>query len=273
MTIPLPRPAALTSCALALAVLLCIPAHAQYAQQSGVDVWDTLLKPHHFPDATLVEDTTVIELTTPYRSEDAAVTPIRIKAMIPQSPERYIETIHLFVDENPEPKVGTFRFTPASGQADLALRIRIDKYTHVRAVAVLNTGEHHMVKSFVKAQGGCAIPIAIDYKKAMDGLGKIQLRTVEADGAPAGTPTQLRVRHPNFTGMQMDYKIYAVRPAHYVKTIRVMLNDEPIMTAETGISVSEDPSFRFFLRPDAAGELRAEISDSKGNSWTESITL
>lgn len=254
-------------------LLLAAVNSGAWAQQSAVEVWDALLKPHHFPDQTIVEDATVIEMTTPYRSEDAAVTPIRIKAMIPQTPARYIESIHLFVDENPEPKVGTFRFTPASGQADLALRIRIDKYTHVRAVAVLNTGEHHMVKSFVKATGGCAIPIAIDYKKSMAGLGKIQIRTIASEGTSAGVPTQLRVRHPNFTGMQMDYKIYAVRPAHYVKTIRVMLNDEPIMTAETGISVSEDPSFRFFLKPDANGELRAEISDSKGNTWSETISL
>ena len=51
----------------------------------------------------------MIDLTAPYRSEDAAVTPIRIKAMMAQTPERYIAAIHLFVDENPEPLVGRFR--------------------------------------------------------------------------------------------------------------------------------------------------------------------
>ncbi len=263
------RPAVL--CVLSLLAL--VAARPAGAQQSTADVWETLLRPHHFPDTEIVEDNSVIELTAPYRSEDAAVTPVRIKALMAQTPERYIETIHLFVDANPEPRVGTFTFTPASGSADLALRIRIDRYTDVRAIAVLNTGEHYMAKTFVKAQGGCAIPIAIDYKKAMDGLGRISLRTVgEADDAH-GIPTQLRVRHPNFTGMQMDYKIYAVRPAHYVKSIRVLLNGEPVMTAETGISVSEDPSFRFFLDPGAKGELTAEIADTKGNTWSEKLPL
>ena len=243
------------------------------AQQSPVEIWDALLKPHHFPGIGIVEDATVIDMSAPYRSEDAAVTPIRIKAMIPQTPERYIETIYLFVDDNPEPKVGTFNFTPATGRADLALRIRIDNYTNVRAVAVLNTGEHHMVKRFVKAQGGCAIPIAIDYKKAMAGLGEIQLRALVGTPEEGGLPAQLRVRHPNFTGMQMDYKIYSVRPAHFIKTIRILLNGEPVMTAETGIAVSEDPSFRFFLKSNSSGELTAEISDSKGNSWRETIPL
>ena len=74
------------------------------AQQSPVEIWDALLKPHHFPGIGIVEDATVIDMSAPYRSEDAAVTPIRIKAMIPQTPERYIETIHLFVDDNPKPQ-------------------------------------------------------------------------------------------------------------------------------------------------------------------------
>jgi hypothetical protein len=43
--------------------------------------------------------------------------------------------------------------------------------------------------------------------------------------------------------------------------------------AETGISVSEDPSFRFFLKPNTEGELSAEITDSKGTTRSESIAV
>ena len=241
--------------------------------QSAVGVWESLLKPHHFGDTPIVEDKTVIDLVTPYRAEDAAVTPVRVKAMIPQTSERFIKSVYLFVDKNPEPLVGKFSFTQAVGRADLALRIRVDKYTDVRAVAVLNDGSHHMVKNFVKAQGGCAIPLTIDYQAAMAKMGKMQLKTVDSEQDADGLVTQLRVRHPNLTGMQMDYKIYAVRPAHYVKKIRVKLDGDPIMTAETGISVSEDPSFRFFLAPQSKGTLTAEIEDSKGETWTESIVV
>jgi len=144
-------------------LMLLLPV-AVAAQQSTLDVWTTLLKPHHFGDVEVIEDRTVIDLVTPYRAEDAAVTPVHIKAMIPQTAERYIKTIYLFVDKNPEPLVGIFEFTEEVGRADLALRIRVDKYTDVRAVAVLNDGAHHMVANFVKAQGGCAIPLSIDSK-------------------------------------------------------------------------------------------------------------
>ncbi|MGR8920979.1 MAG: thiosulfate oxidation carrier protein SoxY, partial [Gammaproteobacteria bacterium] len=95
---------------IAAALLPALFASAAAAQQSAANVWETLLRPHHFPGTEIVEDTTVIDMSAPYRSEDAAVTPIRIEAKIPQTPERYIKTIHLFVDANPEPKVGTFEF-------------------------------------------------------------------------------------------------------------------------------------------------------------------
>jgi sulfur-oxidizing protein SoxY len=253
-------------------LMLLLPV-AVAAQQSTLDVWTTLLKPHHFGDVEVIEDRTVIDLVTPYRAEDAAVTPVHIKAMIPQTAERYIKTIYLFVDKNPEPLVGIFEFTEEVGRADLALRIRVDKYTDVRAVAVLNDGAHHMVANFVKAQGGCAIPLSIDYNAAMANIGQVQLKLLSPEEPDDGIVTQLRVRHPNLTGMQMDYKIYAVRPAHYVQKISVFLDGRPLMTAETGISVSEDPSFRFFLKPRAEGELTAEITDSKGTTWSESIAV
>jgi len=247
---------------------------AAQAQQSAADNWSSLLRPHYFKDAAIVEDKTVFDLVTPYRAEDAAVTPVRIKAAIPQTPGRYIQTIYLFVDGNPEPLVGRFEFTPRSGRADLALRVRIDRYTNVRAVAVLNTGEHHMVTNFVKAQGGCAAPLATDYGAAMKHLGEMQIRALGSHrGDDDEIATQLMIRHPNITGMQMDYRIYAVRPAHYIKTVRVMLDGEPILTAETGISVSEDPSFRFFLRARDGAKLTAEVTDSKGKRWTRTLDV
>ena len=55
------------------AIGLILVAWSAAAQQSAVDPWQTLLKPHYFADVELIEDQTVFELVTPYRSEDAAV--------------------------------------------------------------------------------------------------------------------------------------------------------------------------------------------------------
>jgi len=243
-------------------------AESPAANQSTVDVWTTFLKPRYFKDTALIEDDSVITLKTPYRAEDAAFTPVSITARFAQTPGRFIEKILVFIDNNPEPIAGTFTFTPEIGRADLALRVRVDSYTHVRAVAVLNTGEHHLVSNFVKAQGGCSAPLGSDYKAAMARLGEMNFRTLSKPSSGDAILGQLLLRHPNVTGMQKDQKTQLIRPAHFIKTLQLSYNGKPIMTAETGISISEDPSFRFFFRPQAGGELRAEVSDSEGLQWS-----
>lgn len=254
-----------------LALTLTSTAYAD--NQSPVDVWATFLKPKYFPDQTLLEDDTVIELKTPYRAEDAAFTPVSITAKFPQTSARYIEKIYLIVDNNPEPLAGLFSLTPAMGRADLALRVRIDNYTNVRAIAVLNNGELHMASNFVKAQGGCSAPLAADFKQAMAHIGEMKFRTIGEKNPDDTIVGQFMMSHPNVTGMQKDQKTQLFRPAHYVKSVKLFFNGTEIMKAETGISVSEDPSFRFFFKPTGDGELKAEVIDSKGMTWTHSFPV
>lgn len=250
-------------------LLATLFAGAASAEQSSVDVWATLLKPHYFEGQELIESESVFEMKTPYRAEDAAFTPVSITARMPQTADRYIEKIYLFVEENPQPLAGIFHLTPEMGRADLAMRVRVDKYTNVRAVAVMNSGEHYLVTNFVKAQGGCSAPAASDFAKAMERIGSMRFRTVEKPDETDLLIGQFMLSHPNVTGMQKDQKTQLIRPAHYVKTIRIYQGDTLLMTAETGFSVSEDPTFRFFFRPNGAGELRAEVVDSKGLEWEE----
>lgn len=241
--------------------------------QSPVDVWQTFLKPKYFPDGAIIEDSTVIELSTPYRAEDAAFTPVTIKAKFPQTPARYIQKIYVVVDNNPEPLAGVFTLTPDMGRADLALRLRINNYTNVRALAVLNNGETHMVANFVKAQGGCSAPLGADFKAAMDRMGTMNFKTLGEVNQDHTLVGQLMFSHPNVTGMQKDQKTQLIRPAHFVKSLKIYLDDRLIMEAETGISISEDPSFRFFFRPATAGVLRADVVDSKGQAWSHSFKV
>ena len=50
----------------------------------------------------------------------------------------------LIVDENPSPVVGSFNFSQKSGNASLTTRIRIDKYTYVRAIAETNDNKKYI---------------------------------------------------------------------------------------------------------------------------------
>jgi len=243
------------------------------AQQSSIDIWATLLKPRYFPDVELVEGRSVIDLKTPYRAEDAAFTPVSILAGFPQTEERYIEKLFVFVEENPQPLVGKFTLTPEMGRADLALRVRVDKYTNIRAVARLNNGEHHLVTNFVKAAGGCSSPLAADFQAAMERIGGMKFRTLSDADHNDLLIGQFMLSHPNVTGMQKDQRTQLIRPEHYVKTIKLFRGDTLLMTAETGFSVSADPVFRFFMRAEGDKALRAEVADSKGLSWEKQFEI
>jgi sulfur-oxidizing protein SoxY len=243
-------------------------------ERSEKEVWPTLIRPGVFGDREILEGDDVIELRVPLRAEDSGVVPVSVNAKIQQTPERYIETVYVFIDRNPRPLAGTFHLTPEMGRADLAMRLRVDQVSHVRAVAELNNGELHMHKGFTRASGGCSEPPPfLELKQAREQIGQMRLKVRPA--AMEGNPAlaQLSIRHPNITGLQLDQRTRTYIPAEYVTEVKISFNDTHVMTAETDISISEDPSFRFFFRPDGPGTITAEMTDSKGRNFVRSFDV
>lgn len=266
-----------------LFVLLLMPALA--LAEGDEAEWTNKLKNQYFAGKSVEESNDIIEIEAPYRAEDPALVPIRIVSKVPQAKDSYIKKILVLVDKNPFPYVGEFEFTPDSGRADLAMRIRVNTYSNIRAIAEMNDGRLVMTKKFVKASGGCSAPIGADLDAAMQRLGKMKFRL--DGGVKVGEPNlaQLLISHPNITGMQMDQVTRFVKKSHFVKEVRVSFNDKPILTAKTDIAISADPNFRFYFVPDKAGVLKAEIVDTScesptsrdactaGNSYSETHTL
>ena len=236
--------------------------------------WNNVLKKKYFGDRTIDESGTSIELTAPYRAEDPALVPISITAKTPQTPSNYIKTITLIIDNNPVPFAAAFHFTPESGKADIATRLRFNAYTNIRAIAETNDGKLSMVKAFVKASGGCSAPIGADLEAAMARMGKMKFK-LEGDKAVLNQPnqTQLLVSHPSISGMQMDQISRIIKPAHFVTQVKVNFNGKPVMSAETDIALSTDPNFRFYFVPDKAGDLKAEVKDNLGKEFSYTQTV
>ena len=259
---------------LALAGLAAGTAGATTAEEDMA--WTGGLRNAYFAGRDIISDD-LITLEAPQRAENAAIVPVFIKAGIPQTEERYIRTIWLFVDKNPGPLVGKFHFTPASGRADLGLRLRVDAYSPVRAIAETNDGQLHMSRRFVKASGGCSAPASSNADAAREQLGRMKflVRHEEAesnssklDGSPA-TLAQLMIRHPNTSGLQKDQVTHLYAPAEFVKEVRVSFEGEEIFKAETSFAVSENPSFRFYFAPQQEGAVTAEVTDTEGRQFTE----
>ncbi|MGR9052558.1 MAG: quinoprotein dehydrogenase-associated SoxYZ-like carrier [Gammaproteobacteria bacterium] len=265
--------------------LLLLLSQAAFCASDDEQVWNTTLKDQYFAGKTITESDDVIELEAPYRAEDPALVPLKIHAKLPQKKDRYIKKVIVLVDKNPFPFVGEFDFTPDSGRADLAMRVRVNTYSFVRAIAETNDGQWFMTKKFVKASGGCSAPIGADLDAAMQRLGKMKLKL--PGDLKSGEPlqAQLFISHPNITGMQMDQVTRFIRKSHFVKQVRVTFNDKPVLTAKTDIAISADPNFRFYFMPEKSGELKAEFTDtscetptdrsvcSGGNTYSESFKV
>lgn len=215
----------------------------------------------------------VLTLEAPYRAEDAATVPVALRSRIPQSATRYVKTAWLLIDGNPAPLAATFHFTAASGRVEVETRVRIEQYSHLRAIVELGDGSLHMASRYVKAVGGCSAPAGKDPAAAAANLGKLRL-SVEAPRA-AGEPrrAQLMVSHPNTSGLAMDQLTRQYPTPHFVRRVSVSYRETPVFVAEVNFSISENPHFRFYLRTDEAGELKAEVTDTAERRFESRIAL
>jgi len=255
--------------ALALVAALALTPIAAHAASDEDSTWPDIRASLYAADRAIQDGEGIIALETPYRALDAATVPITVKAEIPQTEDRYIKSITLVIDQNPAPVVGTFHLSPANGIASISTRVRVNAYTNVRAIAEMNDGTLYMAKSFVKASGGCSAPATSDADAAMARLGKMKLKQIGSWRKGEASEAQFMVSHPNYSGMQVNQLTQLWIPARYVRTIDLTLGDRPILRFEGDISMSENPSIRFFVKPQPADVLHATVTDSDGATFEQ----
>lgn len=201
------------------------------------------------------------------RATDAAMVPVTINLAEPL--RKSVRALYFIIDDNPAPVAAVFRFGPAADPASVATRVRIEDYTYMHAVAELADGELVGAARFIKAAGGCAAPAASDQEASMKRLGKMKLAFQGAAQPGSPVSTQLLIAHPNNSGMQMDQVTRNYIPADFIQNISVDYAGEKVMSIETGIAISEDPSFRFTFLPKAPGALHVEFDDSNRRHITQ----
>jgi sulfur-oxidizing protein SoxY len=251
--------------AAALAPLLAAPSGFAGSED---DPWPDI-RAALFADRPIGDGDGILSLEAPKRAHDAAIVPIRVTAAIPQAPERYIAAVHLVIDKNPAPVAGVFRFTVDSGSASFATRVRINEYTHLRAIAEMNDGSLFMAAAFVKAAGGCSAPALKDAEQALANLGRMKLKQGEPIVLDRPSQAQLLISHPNFSGLQFDQVSRNYIPPHFVQEIRVRYGDRLVLLVEGNISLSEDPSVHFHFVPRAPAALTVDVTDSDGIKFSQ----
>lgn len=256
---------------------LCVGALLWLGQaQAAEEVWADL-KGDLYGDRPIRDGAEWLALEAPYRAHDAAIVPVEIAALRPQGGAQSIRNITLVIDQNPAPVAAVFHLGPRSGLASISTRVRVNAYSHVRAIAETSDGELYMVSRFVKASGGCSAPALKDQDQSLADLGKMRLRFFtpkEPMGATAASrpvrEAQLMIRHPNYSGLQMDQITRYYIPAHFVREIEVRQGEDLVLSVEGAISLSEDPSLRFHFLSGGAEPIDVRIEDTEDQVFTES---
>jgi sulfur-oxidizing protein SoxY len=222
-----------------------------------------------FPGRTISDGAGVIELEAPPRALDAALVPFTIT--LPG--DKPIKTVFLVIDSNPGPLAGRFTFGAAADPHTLKVRMRVNTYTNVHAVAEDSEGKLYAVERFVKASGGCSAPAGSNDEESLRNLGQMKVKLLNEFAAGKPIQAQLMIRHPNFNGMQMDQLTRMYAPAHFIRTIDITYEDAPVLRIDSDIALSTDPVITFGFTPREEGRLKVEVKDTKDQSFVREFPV
>ncbi|MFL5147995.1 MAG: quinoprotein dehydrogenase-associated SoxYZ-like carrier [Microvirga sp.] len=229
--------------------------------------WDSI-RPDVAGQRAIEDGAAMIDLVAPKRAEDAALVPVDVRIHMPDGDARTVRAIKLVIDENPAPLAATFQFGEDGRRSfELSTRVRVNSYSYVRVIGEMSDGALYMVKSYVKAAGGCSAPATKDPAEAKANLGEMRFRAFADTGR---NEAQVQIRYPNYSGLQMDQITRFYTPAWFVQDLAVKQGERLIFRMEGGISISEDPTFRFSYRPN--GEpVSVEARDTEGKTFRRSF--
>ncbi len=229
-------------------------------------------------DIPIVQSEELFSVDAPYRAFDAATVPIHITQA--EGSEKRIEKMILVVDENPSPVVAEFTFGKDMAPLDLETRVRVNAYSNVRVIGFTENGDAFMSGRYVKASGGCSAPASKDAKAALASLGKMKLRQLDdltkpVQSAPDTTGlrrvAQIMIKHPNYSGLSRDQITHLFVMARFIDVLEVYQGDDLLFKMEAGISISENPTFRFAYTDNGSDTIRVRAEDTEGEVFEQTF--
>jgi sulfur-oxidizing protein SoxY len=230
--------------------------------------WQALQKAL-FPGRAMQDGAGIVKLDAPPRAADAALVPISVDL----SAVKPIKGIYVVIDNNPSPLAAHFTFGPKSDPHTLKMRVRIDAYTNMHAIAESQDGHLFVATRFIKASGGCSAPAGSDDDAALADMGHMKLHLI--GDFTAGKPEQavLMVRHPNFNGMQMNQITRFYTPARFIRTIDATYDGGNVFHLDSDISLSSDPVITFGFVPQHQGQMTVVARDSSNATFNHHFDI
>ncbi|HEU4625569.1 MAG TPA: quinoprotein dehydrogenase-associated SoxYZ-like carrier [Steroidobacteraceae bacterium] len=235
---------------------------------SRIERWNAL-KEAIFGKREVMEGSAVVQLDAPPRALDAALVPLTLNIV----GGKQVKAAYVVIDNNPSPLAAHITFGPKADPSTLKLRVRVNEYTLIHAVAEAQDGKLYGVSKFVKAAGGCSAPAGPDESEALRDLGQMKVRLLGPFTPGKPLQAQLMVRHPNFNGMQMNQITRMYTPARFIKTTEVSYEGANVFRLESDISMSTDPVVTFGFVPRNAGKLHVRVVDSEDKTFEGSFDV
>ncbi|MDD0976165.1 quinoprotein dehydrogenase-associated SoxYZ-like carrier [Pseudomonas fontis] len=244
---------------LLLAMLLCAPA---FAVDPGPDpvpsvMWE-FYRQQWLMDAPYQFDARVRVIAPPF-AEDARQVPLQVDARaLPGTVQRIL----VWAELNPLPKIVDFQPGPQV-LPWLAVRIRIEQATALRAAVLTDDGIWHVGSTLIDAAGGgCTAPSVVRSEAGWEE----RLGQVLGARFPREDFSRLRleVSHP------MDNGLVGGVPEFYIEHAELRdAQGQVLATLELFPAVSENPNLSFDLR--RAEALRLSLRDNNGNTFDAAI--
>ncbi|MGH1357732.1 MAG: quinoprotein dehydrogenase-associated SoxYZ-like carrier [Burkholderiaceae bacterium] len=234
--------------------------------------WEKL-RPKLFGERPIFPPPSQIQIEVPRRATFGGAVPVRVSLQFEQDPALFVKHLYLVIDNNPSPLAAKIDLTPTVGRADFETRVRIDTYSHVRAIAEMSDGQLHMDVGYVKTSGGCSAP---PNRERPEDIGKILLKT--ANGQSPDRPDKpvavdFKINHPNDTGFELNHQTVMFIPPNFIRDLDITYQGQKIWSADLDFSISENPYFRINVIPGQGGELRADAQDTKGEHYTRTTEI
>jgi len=246
---PTPKGSARIAALVALLALAAVAAADETEPSSTA--WEFLRAKYYGEQTMGLVDERYLSIDAPANTPDPAATPITIR--LADDAQSRIKRLRVFIDNNPSPLVATIELG-AQPVTAIDMRVRIDRFTSVRVVAEKADGGLEMRSGWVKASGGCSAPPSA---AAGGVLGEIRVRS-----ASDSRSVTVSIRHPNSSGFQIDPRTGDNIPPHFISHLKIDSAAGPLIDAELGISVSENPTLRIASAEPLPAVLRVDAVDS-----------
>ncbi len=222
-----------------------------------------------FPGRAMQDGGAVIQLDAPPRALDAALVPVTVDFLT----NKPVKSVYLIIDDNPSPLAAHLTFGPKADVHSLKLRVRVDAYTNLHAVAEGRDGTLYTTSRFIKASGGCSAPAGPDDSAALKDIGLMKLKLLGPFTAGKPLQAQLMIRHPNFNGMQMNPISRLYTPARFIRTIDATYDGGNVFHLDADISLSSDPVITFGFVPLHKGQMTVVARDSANATFNHSFDI